>query len=164
MAAATVNKAPVNDHTFKNLAKAKTRFRKAPNETPDGVYAFDTGAVTVATTEIDDVDDEVFYLTFPGKCYLLDLWVDWSDVDTHATPTLEVDHIVETSGGTETILIATSTAPQSGAVDELDAGLRFTDVSNRKLGHRVVTSAATAAAGTVRYKGLVYIGDLLSIA
>lgn len=58
------------------------------------------------------------------------------------------------------MLINDTTVAQGGTSDELDLGLNLfgVDVSMMKLGLRVVTGAATAAAGTVRFKGLILIG------
>lgn len=121
-----------------------------------GIFDFDSGLVTVPSTAAQQ-DDQVFVLTFPANCRLLELQYVSSDRDTGSVAIVE-DIIAENSAGTEIVLINDSIAAQAGTADILDEGMKFVDVSNMLLGLRVVTSAATAAAGTVRFKGVISVG------
>ena len=162
MAAGTTNKAPVNAYTFYSIASRQARLERLPDETPRGVFAFSTGAVDIATTNVDDAADQVFFLTFPGKAYLMDLQVTAEDLDDGTD--LVFDVIVENSAGTEVVLINDTTIGQAGGSDRLDAdGHLLRDVSNQMLGIKIVTAAGTPAAGAITLKGVVWLGDLPSI-
>lgn len=129
---------------------------------PNGIYAFDTGStLSVPATSSDDTGDEYFVITFPANCLLLGLRYTSADRDTNATPALVEDVIVENSAGTEVVLINDTTVGQAGGDDLIDTGtdLYMMDVSGQKLGIKNVTGAATAAAGNIRFRGLVYIGE-----
>jgi len=131
---------------------------------PTGVFAFNTGAKAVATTNIDDIGDAMFFVQFPANTYLLDLQYTWSDVDSASL--FQWDGVTSTtgaSGGTEVTLISNSTVGRTAGSDELDAdqGHFMRDVSNLYLGFKV-DAAATAVAGTLTIKGLVYIGDVVT--
>jgi len=162
MPVGTVNSNFVNNKIFLTKAKRVRNQSAGSPHRPNGLFFFDTGAITIATTQMDDAGDQVFALTFPGQCRLIALQVKSSDRDTHATPTLVEDIIAENAAGTEIVLINDTTIGQGGLSDELDLGLNLfgVDVSAMKLGSRVVTAAATVAAGTLTYKGLVLIGAL----
>lgn len=154
-----------NPEAFYNLLKDETRARKLPNALPCGVYAFDSGSTTVADTYTETAGDEFFPIRFPTKrkCYIVALQVTFSDLDSGAN--LIVDTIVEDTAGTETVLI-TGTNPQAAVNDEMDinAGNLLREVTGQYLGFKVTTGAAGGAvAGTVRYKGLVYLGDPVSV-
>lgn len=154
-----------NPEAFYNLLKDETRSRKLPNALPCGVYAFDSGTITVAATHTETANDEFFPIQFPSKrkCYLVALHTTYSDLDTGAN--LILNTIMETTGGTETILI-TGTNPQSAVSDELDANgfhlLR--ECTGQYLGFKVTTGAAGGAqAGTMQYRGLIYLGDPVNV-
>jgi len=164
MAAGTQNLSSVNAYTFASIAKRQMRDERLPDDHLRGSFSFTTGARTVAATNTETEADELFVLTFPEKCYLEHLLVTITDVDTNATPTLVFDVIVENSAGTEVVLINDATIGQAGGTDELDANLFLTDVSEKKLGIKVVTGSATAAAGTITFKGRVWLGNLPTIA
>lgn len=164
MAAGTAYSSIANAESFYRKAKRITAVQKNPNLRPVGVYAFDSGADTVATTNTETADDELFTLKFPDETYLISLQATATDLDSNVAPALVFDVIVEDSAGTEVVLINDTTIGQAGGSDELDAnsGHILRDVSNHYLGFKVGTGAATAAAGTIRYKGLVWIGPLVN--
>lgn len=162
MAAGTQTLTTANKKAFWRKIKQATNYSYNVPLDPGGLFAFDSGSQTVAATNTETQDDELFVLQFPDGAYLVDLQVEFSDLDTGAN--LIVDTIVETSGGTETVLI-TGTNPQSAVKDELDAnaGHLLRDVGGQYLGFKVTTGAAGGAqAGTVRYKGLIWIGTPLT--
>lgn len=162
MAAATDIRSSANKQAFWRKVKKDTNYQVAVPYDPQGIYAFDTGDVTVASTNVDDADDELFVLKFPDGTYLVNLQVTVSDLDTHGTPTLELNHIVENDAGTEVIVIAgaSSTIAEAGGSAMMDTagGHLLRDVGGMYLGFKVATDSATAAAGTVRYKGLIWMG------
>lgn len=161
MPASTVIAATANDQTFYRGAKVINNGMFAAPLRPLGIYPFDTGAVTVATTSLDDIGDEVFVVKFPDNCYLGDFQITVTDMDSNATPTLVFSVITENSAGTEVVYTATTTIGQGGGTDEPDLGVQVLgkEVSNLYLGIKVTTAAATAAQGTVRIKGLVWLGQ-----
>lgn len=158
MAAASTLKSTCIAKLFAKHAEKVQRSRESTPMRPNGHFYFDTGNVSVATTNADDIGDEVFVLRFPPNCILLDLRYSTSDRDS-ATALVE-DIIAETgatAGGTETVLINDTTAGQTGVGANLDAALKYTDVSEMKLGLRVATAAGTPVAGTVRFRGEVLL-------
>lgn len=149
--------------SFRRLKKENT-YRKNIPLLPQGFFAFDTGAQTVATTNVDDAGDALFTFQFPADCYLYDLQVTVTDLDSDGSAALVFDVITSTtgaSGGTEVVLINDTTIGQAGGSDELDrnGGLMLSDVSEKYLGIKVATASATAAAGTIRFKGIIHIGS-----
>lgn len=160
MAAATDIRASANKKAFFRKLQQKARFKQLPGEVDGGFYAFDSGTITVNATNVDDANDELFVLKFPEGAKIINLRVDFSDMDSGANLLIDVN--VETDGGSETTLINAVNA-QSAVVDELDAGLMFTDVGGQYLGHKVQVGAAGGAlAGTARYRGVIFMGDLLT--
>lgn len=129
-----------------------------------GLYLFDSGAVAIATTNIDDVNDEVRLVKFPDQCRLIDFQVTATDMDTNATPTLAFD-IRTDDGSTEVLYISATTIGQAGGTDEVDLAVNLigTDVSNLYLSTKVTTVSATGAAGTIRVKGLVWLGNRIAL-
>jgi hypothetical protein len=130
-----------------------------PNLSP-GVTPF-LATVTIATTSLNSTDDDVLLFKFPDPAYLVlsSLWVKPSDMDSDGTPALQVDYgIGDSDGVIDTVLIADSAAPQTGAADVVDAGLTtvsgLVDVGGKYLIQTVKTAASTAAAGTVSVGGL----------
>ena len=160
MPATTVDAPTVNNKSFARKLSHVANSQSAAPARPQGVYYFDSGEVTAVAAQAGDAGDQLFAFTFPANCRLLALQYKTTDRDTNGAPALVEDIIAETSGGTETVLINDTTVGQGGTSDELDLGLNLfgVDVSGMKLGLRVVTGAATAAAGTVRFKGLIVIG------
>jgi hypothetical protein len=115
--------------------------------------------VTVATTQIDEVGDDVLlYGPFPAGSYFLvpSLLVTASAIDSHGTPTAVVDFgIGDSDGVIDTVLINDSDIGQSGGTDYPDAATAFglVDVGGKYLICTVVTAPATAAAGTILATG-----------
>ena len=167
MAAATTFGNAATSSLFWRQMKRALNYRNNVRLDPlgGGLFAFDTGAVTISTDKVDDIGDEHYVLRFPDQTYLVALQVTSTEMDT-GVDALVMDFQTQTSGGTEAKLITGSTIGQGGGSDELDANLgsSLLDVSNLYLGHEVTTDAATPAAGTLRYKGLVWMGAPISIA
>lgn len=166
MSAATVTAATANaDSIFRQIKTIQNKKTVKPLA-PQGLYYIDTGAVAFATTQIDDINDETYVLQFPQGCYLVgsSLEVTYSDMDTHVTPTLAFD-VKTDDGSTEVTLISNSTGAQTGTYDQADADLGFQlkDVSGLYLNFKVKTAASTAAAGTVRVRCLVFLGDKVTL-
>lgn len=164
MAAAYVSTA-ANKRAFFRQLKRVNNYRQNVKNDPGGIFGFSTGAQTVATTNIDDADDAMFFIQFPNNTYLLNLQYTWTDVDSATAFVWDaVTSTTGASGGTEVVLINDSTTGQAAGSDELDAnaGHVLRDVSNLYLGFRVVTAAGTPVAGTVTIKGTVLIGDLVT--
>jgi len=162
MTATTVTLSSANTSVFGNELKTYTRKRKLPNADPQGVFPFSV-TTEIATTSIDETDDEVYLIYFPSNydIYLLDLEMTVDDLDTHATPTLVLDLNMDT-GSAEVTLINDTTIGQGGGSDklDLDGGHYLRSLSGNYLATKVVTGAATAATGTVTVKGMVYVGKL----
>lgn len=155
--ASTVTSSHANSAAFWRLIKKEVNRRHASPLAPRGIFPF-VVSETVATTSIDDVNDEVRLVKFPDRCYLIALQVTATDMDTNATPTLRFDVQVD-DDSTEVDLIANSTVGQGGGSDELDedAGHLLREVSNKYLQIKVDAVSATPASGTLTFKGLVYI-------
>lgn len=167
MAAAYSIGSTANKRSTWRLIKHATNYTNNVPFDPQGFFAFDTGAQALAATNVDDADDAKFTFQFPDNCYIYDLQATVTDLDGDAAPALVFDVITSTtgaSGGTEVVLINDSDAGQAGGSDELDrnSGHMFRDVSGLYLGIRVVTPAATPAAGTIRFKGIIHVGSLIT--
>lgn len=151
--------------TFRRLKQA-TNYRNNISFDPVGLYAFDTGAQTVAATNTETANDLLFTFQFPNDCYLYDLQVTVTDLDSGANLVFDViTSDTGASGGTEVVLINDTSIGQTGGSDELDRnnGLMLSDVSGLYLGIKVGTGAAAGAqAGTIRFKGLLHMGAPLT--
>jgi len=133
------------------------------NVFPRQVYGLNVFDVTteLATTQLDDANDDTNLLQFPQNSRLWDVWVDLDDLDTGGTPALVWDLVVEATDGTGTVvLINDSTVGQTAGTDTLDTRQTslLIDVSLKYLQFRIVTKAATAAAGTLRVRGAFFTG------
>lgn len=153
---ATFNTPNVGSKIFLNKLNQVQRAKTDNPVKPLGVVDFDSGVVTVPSTAAQQ-DDVVFVYTFPDNCRLLDLVYISSDRDTGSVAIVE-DVIARTSGGVDTVLINDSISAQAGVASRLDTAKIGVDVSGMKLGVLVITSAATAAAGTIQFKGLISVG------
>lgn len=160
MAASTATSSKATQYNFREYLLRNTRDRKRPGDLPRGVYAFVFEA-EVPTTSLDDANDEYRLGYFPENynIYLMDLQVTTDDLDTGATPAAVFDVILD-DGSSEVVLINDSTVMQGGGSDRLDAdgGHLLRLVSGSWIGTKMATGAATASAGTVTLKGLVYVG------
>ena len=146
--------------TWRRLMQ-ETRYANNVPLDPKGLFAFDTGAQTVAATNTDDVGDALFTFQFPNDCYLYDLQVTVTDMDAGTDLVLDViTSDTGASGGTEVVLINDTTIGQAGGSDELDRNLGYMlkDVSGLYLGIKTGV-AGSGVAGTVRFKGIVHIGS-----
>lgn len=160
MTATTATSSKATAHNFREYLMRNTRTRKRTNDMPHGIYAF-TFEAEVPTASLDEAGDEYRLGYFPSNynIYLVDLQVTTDDLDAHATPTAVFDVILD-DGSNEVVLINDSTVMQGGGSDRLDAdgGHLLRLVSGSWIGTKMATGAATAAAGTVTLKGLVYVG------
>lgn len=159
------------DHTLYTDAPAgvfeglrrKTRERKLPNAKPLGMYVI-KASVPTTTASIDETDDRGLIIQMPSNqsFFLMDFQAVLTDVDTHATPTLDVAWVY-TDLSTDVDIIAASTIGQGGGRDRMDAdSVAFgADIKGKYIGFKVTTGAATAATGTATVYLTVYAGDLL---
>lgn len=153
---ATFNTPNVGSKIFLNKL---SQVQRAKTDNPTkvlGVVDFDSGVVTVPSTAAQAAD-VVFVGTFPDNCRLLDLVYISSDRDTGSVAIVE-DVVARNSADVDTILINDTVAAQAGTAARLDTAMIGVDVSNMRLGLVVGVSAATPAAGTIRFKGLVSVG------
>jgi len=167
MAASIVTGVSANSSVFTRQLEAAQRKRVTSHPMrPVGFYPFES-TTAIATTSLDDVNDEVYLVKFPENCYLLgsSLVVTATDMDTNATPTLVFDINIDT-GLSESTMVNNSTIGQAGGTDYSEAtGIPegLIDVGGDYLGMKVVTAAATGAAGTITVQGIVYVGSFLAI-
>lgn len=165
MAAATVTLDRANKKALHELFKRiAQRFKLNTRETDGGVYFFDSGSFTPASTSTDDIGDKIQVLKFPDGARLgfVSFW-STAEVDTGGNA-LVWDLQVTDSSGTETKLITGATVGQGASdEDDLDANLGANgpglDVGGQWL-ELEVTTAATSNAGTgaVRVRGWVWMG------
>lgn len=160
------------DHTLYGDAPAgvleelrrKTRERKLPNAKPLGVYVI-KAAVSTTTASIDEADDRGLVLRMPSNqsFFLMDFQAVLTDVDTHATPTLDVAWVYSDLS-TDVNIIAASTIGQGGGRDRMDddSVAYGADIRGKYIGFKVTTGAATAATGTATVYLTVYAGDLIT--
>jgi hypothetical protein len=163
MAASVVTSTKANQKSLYRALQRKSTAAHVSPLRPAGV-ALIPGSESIATTSLDDVGDEVTLLEFPRNTRLLGLQVQMTDCDTDGAPALVVDFNAEDASGTETTLIDNTDVGQGGGYDELDVdvGAFGLDVSDQTLRMKVVTAAATPAAGTVSYTALVILDAVTS--
>lgn len=126
-----------------------------------GLNPFDN-TVTVATTQINEIGDDVLLFgPFPSGSYFITdtLIVTASDIDSGGTPAVVLDFGVSDSDGViDTVLIDDTSIGQTGGSDATDEAVKHVagllDVGGKYITCTVVTAPATAAAGTIRAKGL----------
>jgi hypothetical protein len=159
MAAGTVTDADANQNSIWRASQKAHSYNAQHPLSPSGLKIF-RGEVSLATTQLDDVGDETYFFRFPKVAYLSRLQVQLTDCDTNATPTLVVDFNTD-DGTTEVTYINNSDIGQAGGFDELDLGINTLgkNVKNQYLSMKVVTAAATPAAGTLIYKVEYYAGS-----
>lgn len=143
-------------NALKRLAFQRSESRAL---TPMGPFFLDY-QVSIDAADLD-TNDEVLVAQMPSVqvktelgIYLMGLWVNLTDVDTHATPT----HAADFMAGS-TVLISGSTIGQAGGSDDLDANLFLpgTDIQGLDIKMKSTTGAATAAAGTLKVRLLVIL-------
>ena len=168
MAAATVTTANANKAMFFRNVKRKENGRAAEARDPEQgrFYAFNTGAISIATTQIDDVGDVTRLLQFPDNSLLVDIQITATDMDTNGAPALVADVTSETTAAVHTVLISGSTIGQAAGSDDLDrgSGHLLRSVGGTYLSYKVTTASATPAAGTLTAKGIIYIGSPVTVA
>lgn len=165
MAAATSTKTSASSiqQLLKAFARKRFSFNAKPGN-PDFMFLpFDSGNFTPASTETDDVGDEIRVLLFPYGFKLGDFQiVSTADVDT-GTAALVYDVIVD-DGTTETVLLSGCQVGRTASdEDEMDksAGFMFLDVGGKYLALKITTAAdANAGTGVLRIKGWGYMGAL----
>lgn len=144
----------------------------APTSTDAGKFALLKATKSHNQSALNTNGDTDVLLTFPQKCYLLDVSVKTSAaLDSHATPTLENDIAVGTGGVVSATLVESATGLR-GASGVIRYGASSTsaaidvgyDVSGLEL--ILTTDAAAATAGTsatLTVWALVYLGDVTDL-
>jgi len=141
------------------VIRAIRRFITHKNSAPGekfGLIPFDTGAITVASTSIQD-DDFLLLFKFPDNCRVAQLEATLTDIDTHGTPTHAYSLSLHDGTTVGQALLTGGTAGQGGGVDSKGEGMLSYDCSNKYLCMDTTTSAATAASGTIRVRGLLLL-------
>lgn len=121
-----------------------------------GLIPFDSGSITVPSTSLQD-DDALLLFKFPPNCRVAQLEATLTDMDTKATPELVFALALHDGSTQGTSLISGSTVGQGGGVCSAGSGLLSYDASEQYLAFCPSTSAGTAAAGTIRVRGLLLI-------
>ena len=166
MTASTVTAAVANADSLDRRLKGITRTQRLlKNDAPQGLY-FISQSAEAGTASLDETADIFEVLKFPSNrsVYIMAMEMTCDDLDSGATPALTLDAVAY-DGSTTKTFISGSTAGQGGASDTMDAdlGLMSYDVGGYYLGTKVGTGAATAAAGTIKFNVLVYVGDIVSV-
>lgn len=118
---------------------------------------------TLATTSLDEAADTVRLCLFPPGSYINDFRGTITDVDTNATPTIVYDVVTLTSANVVVdVLVNDSTNGQGGGTDRIANAAVYKFVGDLYLGLKIVTGAATAAAGTYNW-GCTFTPGLLSL-
>lgn len=124
---------------------------------PLGLFEFDSGSITSASTQHQQ-DDIIYAFTFPDNCRLVDLVYISGDKDSDGSPAIVEDVVLTDTAGSHVVIINDTTVGQAGGTALIDTAKKFVDCSNQKLGVKIVTSAATSQASTIRFKGIVSVG------
>jgi len=158
MAAAVATYNQTNIELTKNVIKKVQNEASANPRKPLGIIPFKTKAFAVVATQVDDVGDETYGIIAPPNCLLGDLYITFTDMDSHVSPTLEVRLQAQTAGGTETVLSAATTIGAAATTVAMQNSSKFSDVSSQYLGFEVTGAAATFAAGTFTMFGYFIVG------
>lgn len=116
-----------------------------------GVVWAETVQVALATTQIDNSNDQALVYSFNSDAdqYVVGIGLKATDMDTHATPTLTLNvGLGEVDGTIDDTIISASTVGQGGGLD----GKLSSPVATATTKYVIVdvgTAAATAAAGTL---------------
>ena len=116
-----------------------------------GVPYGETVQVSLATTQIDNTNDQALVYSFNADSdqYVVGIGLKASDMDTHATPTLTFNvGLGEVDGTIDDTVITASTCGQGGTSDGSLCG-PISTATTKYVIVDVGTAAATAAAGTL---------------
>ena len=164
MSAATVTLDRANKKALHELFKRiAQRFKQNSREVDGGVFFFDSGSFTPASTQTDDIGDKTQVLKFPDGARLGFLSI-WSTADIDGGTALVYDVQVVDSAGTETKLITSCTVGQGASdEDDLDANLGASgpglDIGGQTLELEITTPATSnAGTGALRVRGWCWMG------
>lgn len=130
---------------------------KYPRAFPAGP-TIDVVSETIPTTSLDFAADVYKLLPMRGSRRILNLKIENADLDSHGTPTLDMDVVLvddDNVVATPVVLHDAGTgfqAARTGPTGHVDIPLNQEVVSKKNdayIGLKVVTAAATAAAGNV---------------
>jgi hypothetical protein len=118
--------------------------------------------VAIAAADLDDAADDVLLVRFPSfedGIYLTSFAATPTDMDTNASPTLDINFIVCGIDAVAdfTLIDANLTAGVGGTKETADANVLPVNVSGLYIGFNIDVAAATAAAGSIKLEmGLAY--------
>lgn len=122
----TVGKA-LKANVLEAIAKT-TRSRNNVDNRPNGVYLLKVTKALTSTTSFDEILDKLLIFQFPPNTFLLDWCVQVSDLDEHATPTVQYDVMLCDVDGVEDTSLS-----EGGAV--VGAGGYIEHVASATAGH-----------------------------
>lgn len=165
MSATLAKYAGANTSQFlRNLKRAENARMVRPLN-PNGLYYFDTGNITVPVASRNEADDEYFLIGFPENSYLVDLFVNGTDIGDNNCELKVVSGPAATIGTGLTDLIAAARVDAATwTMLGPDAAYSYHDIGGDYLGIKITTApiVATATTTTVRMRGLVYVGTAIS--
>ena len=164
MAAGTVTLGGANKKALHELFKRiAQRCKLSPREVDGGVYFFDSGSFTPASTSTDDAGDIIQVLKFPDGARLGFVSL-WSTAEVDGGSALVWDLQVEDSAAVQTVLISATTVGRGASdEDDLDANLGANgpglDVGGQWLELECTTPATSnAGTGAMRVRGWCWMG------
>lgn len=157
MAAGVATYSQTSSDLTKSLVKKVLAEANANPLKPNGIVPFVTKSFTIATTQVDNIGDETYFIVCPPNSRLGDFRVTISDVDSNGAPAFAMRLQAQTSGGTETALSA-DTALVAGGTLAMQESSKFLDFSGQSIGFEVTTASATPASGTAYASGYWIIG------
>lgn len=141
------------------ILRAIRRYVTHKNANPGerfGLVPFDTGLITVPSTSLQ-ADDDLLLFKFPPNARVAQIQATVTAMDTNATPTLVYALALHDGTTQSTSLLSGGTAAQAGGVDSVGSGILAIDCSDKYLAFCPSAQAATAAAGTIRVRGLLLL-------
>jgi hypothetical protein len=125
----------------------------------------------LTTTHLGTADNYILVAKMPDVAYIHNvkesMAVRWSDMDTHATETLDFDiGFADVDGVLDITLLNNGTASENAGQDEIPTAQLatsdpFVDVGGKYISIHIVAKAATAAAGTVQL-GFFYSQNVIN--
>lgn len=152
----TTVSAKVNAASLESALKNQARFRLFNPSRPHGSFLLSYSR-TLTAAEVGDFNasgDFLEFFTFPANTYLSSAKVTVPDMDTHATPLITLDLLLDA-----TVLVNDSTAGQAGGTIEYSrAGLLDASAGLLKLKIETVASTIPTSYGAFTVLVEVYKG------